>query len=339
MRLDEFDYLLPEELIAQYPAAQRTGSRLLIMEGDRLHDGLFPDLLNYLQPNDCLIFNNTRVMPARLYGLKPTGGKVEILVERLLTQDRVLCHLRSSKSPKPGALIYFGEAQAEVLGRQEEFYILRLLNGSWLDLMNAQGELPLPPYMCRSAQSSDIERYQTVYNRHLGAVAAPTAGLHFDQALLDKISALGISFGFVTLHVGAGTFLPIRADNIADHKMHSEWAQVPQSVVDLVRETRERGGRVFAVGTTSVRSLETAARSGQLEAFSGDTNIFIYPGVEFRVVDGMITNFHLPKSTLIMLVSAFMGKENIFKAYEHAVDQKYRFFSYGDAMLLIRGLD
>lgn len=336
MRIDEFNYDLPEELIAQYPAAKRTDSRLLVMNHEGLHDHHFPDLLEYLQPNDCLIFNNTRVMPARLYGTKETGGKIEILLERILTEDRALCHLRASKSPKPGAQLNFGETRAEVVGRQEEFYILQLLNNSWVDLMNAQGELPLPPYMSRHAESSDSERFQTVYNQHLGAVAAPTAGLHFDQPLLDKISANGIQFGFVTLHVGAGTFLPIRAETIAEHKMHTEWAEIPQSVVDLISQTRARGGRVFAVGTTSVRSLETAARSGQLEAFSGDTNIFIYPGYEFKVIDGMITNFHLPESTLIMLVSAFMGKERIFKAYEHAIHQRYRFFSYGDAMLLIR---
>lgn len=335
MNVVDFDYPLPDHLIAQYPAKERTASRLLVLDGENTHDQLFPDLLHYLQPNDCLIFNNTRVMQARLYGQKASGGRVECLVERILTDTLALCHLRASKSPKPGSELLFGPFKALVTGRQEAFYLIELLDSTWPKLMDQEGELPLPPYMQREAQLEDQERYQTVYSQPLGAVAAPTAGLHFDEALLEQIKKKGVCVGFVTLHVGAGTFLPVRVDNIAEHQMHSEWAQLSQDVVNLVNQTRQKGGRVIAVGTTTVRTLETAARSGQLEAFSGDTNIFIYPGYQFKVIDGMVTNFHLPKSTLMMLVSAFMGKDRIFQAYQHAIDKQYRFFSYGDAMLLI----
>jgi S-adenosylmethionine:tRNA ribosyltransferase-isomerase len=335
MKLKDFDYTLPPELIAQYPAKERTASSLLVLDGNKTLDKQFPDLLDYLAPNDCLIFNNTRVMPARLFGQKASGGKVECLVERILTENLALCHMRASKSPKLDSELLFGESRAMVTGRQDAFYLLTLQDTTWLKLMEQQGQLPLPPYMERSPELVDAERYQTVYSQPLGAVAAPTAGLHFDEALLAKIQDKGVSIGFVTLHVGAGTFLPVRVENVLEHQMHSEWAEVPQSVVDLVAQTHARRGRVIAVGTTSVRSLETAARSGELQTFSGDTNIFIYPGYTFNIVDAMITNFHLPQSTLMMLVSAFMGKDRIFAAYEHAVQQKYRFFSYGDAMLLI----
>ncbi len=335
MKVSDFDYFLPEELIAHYPAQERTASRLLVLQGDTTLDQQFPDLLDYLTPNDCLIFNNTRVMPARLYGQKASGGKIECLVERVLTEHLALCHVRASKSPKPGTELLFGPHTATVAGRQNEFYLVELGTLSWLALMNQEGELPLPPYMERSPEAQDAERYQTVYSQPLGAVAAPTAGLHFDDALIHKITEKGVATAFVTLHVGAGTFLPIRVETVAEHQMHSEWAEVSQAVVDLIRETKAKGGRVFAVGTTTVRTLETAARGGELKAFSGDTNIFITPGYEFQVIDALVTNFHLPKSTLMMLVSAFMGKDRMMRAYQHAVEERYRFFSYGDAMLLI----
>lgn len=335
MKISDFDYPLPDHLIAQYPAKERTASRLLVLEGDTLSDKHFPDLLTYLKPEDCLIFNNTRVMPARLYGQKASGGKLECLVERVLTDSLALCHLRASKSPKIGSELTFGPYTATVTGRQDAFYLITLAQASWLELMQAEGELPLPPYMQRGAQSADQDRYQTVYSSPLGAVAAPTAGLHFDEPLLEKLRATGVSLGFVTLHVGAGTFLPVRVDTIAEHQMHHEWAEVSQEVVDLIAQTRARGGRVFAVGTTTVRSLETAARSGTLEAFTGDTNIFIYPGYQFKIIDGLVTNFHLPKSTLMMLISALMGKDRVMQAYQHAITHEYRFFSYGDAMLLL----
>jgi S-adenosylmethionine:tRNA ribosyltransferase-isomerase len=336
MNISDFDYTLPEELIAHYPAKERTASRLLVLNGQETLDKRFIELTDYLRPNDCLIFNNTRVMPARLFGQKASGGKIECLIERVLTDKLALSHVRASKSPKPGTLLHFGGGiEAEVTGRQNEFYLIALKTKTWFEVMAEAGELPLPPYMERSPEAQDAERYQTVYSNPLGAVAAPTAGLHFDDNLLTTIQEKGVSLGFLTLHVGAGTFLPIRAETIAEHTMHSEWAQVPQSVVDLIEKTRKQGGRVIAVGTTTVRSLETAALSGQLEPFHGDTNIFIYPGFKFKVIDAMITNFHLPKSTLMMLVSAFMGKDRIFSAYEHAVKERYRFFSYGDAMLLI----
>jgi S-adenosylmethionine:tRNA ribosyltransferase-isomerase len=337
MRVDDFDYALPEALIAQYPPQERRASRLMVVGPERTLDQQFPDLLSHLQPNDCLIFNNTRVMRARLFGQKATGGHIECLVERILTESLALCHLRASKSPRPGSFLQFGAHQAQVKGREGAFYLISLRDTTWLELMEGQGELPLPPYMHRSPEAEDAERYQTVYNQTLGAVAAPTAGLHFDQALLKEIEAKGIGLGFVTLHVGAGTFLPMRVETLAEHRMHSEWAEVPQSVVDLVNQTRARGGRVFAVGTTTVRSLESAAREGELKPFAGDTQLFITPGFEFKAVDAMITNFHLPKSTLMILVSAFIGKARIFQAYEHAIQAQYRFFSYGDAMLLLPG--
>jgi S-adenosylmethionine:tRNA ribosyltransferase-isomerase len=336
MRTDDFDYFLPDELIARYPAQERTASRLLVVQKDKTLDKRFSDLLEFLNPNDCLIFNNTRVMPARLFGQKASGGKIECLVERVLTENLALCHVRASKSPKIGTEVFFGNEVAQVTDRQNEFFLLTLKTNIWFQLMDNQGELPLPPYMERSPESTDAERYQTVYSQPLGAVAAPTAGLHFDETLLNAIKTKGIQTGFVTLHVGAGTFLPIRVETIAEHQMHSEWAEVSSDVVELINQTRARGGRVIAVGTTTVRTLETAARSGELETFSGDTNIFIYPGYQFKIIDAMITNFHLPKSTLMMLVSAFMDKDRMMQAYAHAIEQQYRFFSYGDAMLLMQ---
>ncbi len=336
MQTTDFDYPLPEHLIARYPLAQRTQSRLLHCDRQTgaVIDRQFSDILALLQPNDCLIFNNTKVMPARLYGHKPTGGKIELLIERLVDSHTALAHVKSSKTLKPGAVIMLqNNIQITLQSREQNLFRLHAPR-EWLDIMQEQGEMPLPPYMLRHSETLDTERYQTVYAQEFGAVAAPTAGLHFDEALLTAIKNKNIATATVTLHVGAGTFQPVRVDNIHEHVMHSEWLDVDEEVCALVRETKQRGGRVIAVGTTTVRSLETAARSGELQPYCGDTDIFIYPGYKFKVVDAMITNFHLPKSTLIMLVSAFSGMEMIRQAYAHAIAQEYRFFSYGDAMFL-----
>ena len=342
MRRTDFHFDLPPELIAQHPAAERSASRLLCLDGDSgaLADRRFRDLPELLRAGDLLVFNDTRVIPARLFGRKETGGRVEVLVERVLDERRVLAHLRASKSPKPGGrLTLEGGIEAEMLGRRGELFELVLSGAegaSALDLLEAHGHMPLPPYIARADASEDRERYQTVYADKRGAVAAPTAGLHFDQAMLDRLVEQGVASTFVTLHVGAGTFQPVRVDDIRDHRMHAEYIEVNESVVTAVARTRARGGRVVAVGTTSVRSLESAARGGELRPFAGDTDIFITPGHEFRVVDALLTNFHLPESTLLMLVSAFAGHDKVMAAYRHAVRQKYRFFSYGDAMFLTR---
>ncbi|HAY92294.1 tRNA preQ1(34) S-adenosylmethionine ribosyltransferase-isomerase QueA, partial [Shewanella sp.] len=289
---------------------------------------------------DLMVFNNTRVIPARMFGQKASGGKLEILVERMLDDKRILAHVRSSKSPKVDSLIHLdGGYQMKMVARHDTLFELELLSElTILEVLEAVGHMPLPPYIDRPDEDADKERYQTVYNQNPGAVAAPTAGLHFDDAMLDALKAKGVNVAFVTLHVGAGTFQPVRVDTILEHKMHSEWANVPQDVVDLIAQTKAAGKRVVAVGTTSVRSLESAARAslGELKAFSGDTDIFIYPGYEFQVVDAMVTNFHLPESTLIMLVSAFAGFDHVMAAYQHAITQKYRFFSYGDAMFVTK---
>lgn len=302
-----------------------------------LHDRQFPDLLEWLSPGDLLVFNDTRVIPARLFGQKATGGHIEILVERILDAQRCLAHIRASKSPKPGSVLHVGANTLQVMGRHDALFELTLDpdQGELLALLEAQGHMPLPPYIERDDTSADRERYQTVYGRHPGAVAAPTAGLHFDEGLLARIAEKGIHTAFTTLHVGAGTFQPVRSDSIFEHRMHKEWLRVGAETVDRVKATKAAGKRVFAVGTTSVRSLETAAMSGELQPFEGDTDIFIYPGYRFRVIDGLITNFHLPESTLIMLVSALAGREFVLQAYAHAVQQRYRFFSYGDAMLIV----
>ncbi|MCU7916036.1 MAG: tRNA preQ1(34) S-adenosylmethionine ribosyltransferase-isomerase QueA [Candidatus Thiodiazotropha sp. (ex Gloverina cf. vestifex)] len=336
MRLSDFEYHLPEELIAQFPVGERSASRLLgLLPGEMApKDMTFRDLPSLLRPGDLLVFNNTRVMQARLFGHKETGGKIELLIERVLSSDRTLAHLRASKTPKAGSRLQIGEHQVSVEGREGELFLLRLLQGDFYSLMTAEGHMPLPPYIQRDDEGQDLDRYQTVYAEHLGAVAAPTAGLHFDQDLLDQILSMGIDQAYVTLHVGAGTFQPVRSDDLDEHNMHSEFVDVDQSVCDKVRETRARGGRVVAVGTTSVRSLEAASQSGDVAPFKGETQLFIKPGYRFNSVDAMITNFHLPKSTLLMLVAAFSGYERIMRAYRHAVDQHYRFFSYGDAMFL-----
>jgi len=340
MRRSDFSYELPEELIAQHPAAQRAASRLLVLDGmtGRVEDRRFSDLPGLIRAGDLLVFNDTRVIPARLLGRKSTGGKVEVLVERILGQGRVTAHVRASKPPGAGTrLILEGQVEAQVLRRRGELFELALVDPRPVcEVLESVGRVPLPPYIRRRAEALDAERYQTVYGRRPGAVAAPTAGLHFDQATVAQLEQSGAGICFVTLHVGAGTFQPVRTEAVEDHRMHAEYAEVPSDVVDAVRDTRRRGGRVVAVGTTSVRALESAARGGTLAPFSGDTDMFIYPGYRFRCVDAMVTNFHLPESTLLMLVCAFTGTDHVLRAYRHAVRQSYRFFSYGDAMFLTR---
>ncbi|EHK68633.1 S-adenosylmethionine:tRNA ribosyltransferase-isomerase [Pseudomonas psychrotolerans L19] len=338
MHVADFHFDLPESLIARHPLAERRGSRLLVLDGPsgELSHRHFADLLGYLRPGDLMVFNDTRVIPARLFGQKASGGKLEILVERVLDEERVLAHVRSSKSPKPGSRILIdGGAEAEMVARHEALFELKFAEPV-LPLLERVGHMPLPPYIDRPDEAEDRERYQTVYARNAGAVAAPTAGLHFDEPLLEAIRAKGVATAFVTLHVGAGTFQPVRVERIEDHHMHREWLQVDQAVVDAVAACRARGGRVIAVGTTSVRSLESAARDGELKAFAGETDIFLYPGRPFHVVDALVTNFHLPESTLLMLVSAFAGYRETMAAYATAVAEGYRFFSYGDAMFITR---
>ena len=339
--LSDFDYALPPELIAQYPIAERSASHLLDGRGDAAVDRAFTDLPALLQPGDLLVFNNTKVLNARLRAVKATGGVVEVLVERLLSPTLALTQLRASHAPKPGTrIVIAGKFRAEIVGRDERFFQLQLLDaasGNFETLMREFGELPLPPYMQRAAGESDTARYQTVYAQHEGAVAAPTAGLHFDEHTLAACRKRGIEMAHVTLHVGAGTFLPVKTESIAEHKMHRERYVLPQVTVDAINECKARGGRVVAVGTTSVRTLEGCMREcGELREHTGETDIFITPGYEFKVVDMMLTNFHLPKSTLLMLVSAFSGYEHICALYAHAINERYRFFSYGDAMLLSR---
>jgi S-adenosylmethionine:tRNA ribosyltransferase-isomerase len=341
MKLSDFDYELPQELIAQQALSDRAASRLLVVaEGGECKDQTFRDIVDLIEPNDLLVFNNTKVLPARLFGEKATGGKLEVLVERLLDENNLLAHVRSSKSPKPGAFIQLeGAFDAEVVRRHDTLFELRFISGderNAIDLLEQYGHMPLPPYIERDDTQDDRTRYQTVFAEKPGAVAAPTAGLHFNEELFKAIQAKGVETAEVTLHVGAGTFQPVRVEDLSEHVMHSEWIDVPQSVCDAVAACHERGGKVIAVGTTTVRSLETAAQTGELKPYQGDTNIFITPGYQYQVVDRLITNFHLPKSTLLMLVSAFSGYETMKKAYLHAVEQKYRFFSYGDAMFLSR---
>ena len=354
MQLADFDYQLPEELIAHHPPARRGDSRLLCLDRGTGHIShmKFTQLTELLSPEDLLVFNNTRVIPARLFGHKESGGKVEVLIERVVSDRQALAQIRASKSPKAGSVLLFPDGikrgaflagfapdarmtKATVLEREDDFFLLRFdCDSSLIEFLERVGHMPLPPYIKRGDELSDRERYQTVYGKVPGAVAAPTAGLHFDEAMLQRLEDKGVQKAFVTLHVGAGTFQPVRVANITEHQMHSEWLQVPESVVLKIKECKQRGGRVIAVGTTSVRSLETAGRDGGLAPFEGETDIFIYPGFEFRAIDAMITNFHLPQSTLLMLVSAFAGKEKILGAYEEAIRERYRFFSYGDAMFI-----
>jgi len=346
MKRADFAFDLPEELIAQQPLPERSASRLLEVDGQsgEITHRVFTDLPALLAPGDLLIFNNTRVLPARLYAQKQTGGKAEILIERLLGDGGALAHVRASKSPREGMLLIItsapesdlSELAVRVIGREGALYRLAPESGSIKEMMRRFGHMPLPPYIERSDTPEDRDRYQTVFGRRDGAVAAPTAGLHFDQPLLDTLKLAGIAISEVTLHVGAGTFQPVRADNIEEHIMHSEYVEVDQACCDAIARCRSQGGRVVAIGTTAVRSLETAARDGIPEPYSGDTDIFLYPGCKFNVVDAMVTNFHLPESTLIMLVSAFSGMDNIRSAYASAIENRYRFFSYGDAMFLTK---
>ncbi len=348
MKLSEFSFDLPNELIAQYPLENRTDSRLLCLDGinGALSDQVFSQLPELLKAGDLLVFNNTQVIPARLYGQKSSGGKIEVLVERILDEHSCLAQIRSSKSPKTDAILHIGIDKGDgfsvkMLGRQGDLFHLQLTEcekESLFDLLDQYGHIPLPPYVERADEQTDLQRYQTVYAKEKGAVAAPTAGLHFDQDLLAQLAQQGIDSAYVTLHVGAGTFQPVRVDNILDHKMHSEYVDVPEQTVQKIRQTQAQGGRVIAVGTTAMRSLESASVSGQsaneMGEFHGDTDIFIYPGYQFKTVDAMITNFHLPESTLIMLISAFAGLSHVKQAYQHAIEEKYRFFSYGDAMFI-----
>ncbi|MDR9497583.1 MAG: tRNA preQ1(34) S-adenosylmethionine ribosyltransferase-isomerase QueA [Hydrogenovibrio sp.] len=344
MRRQDFYFDLPQTLIAQHPVAQRSASRLLVMQGDRLTDVAFGDLLAYLRPEDCLIFNNTRVIPARLHGHKASGGKVEVLVERILGDTRVWAHVRASRAPTAGTeLTLEQQIPVTVTGREGALFELvfdppATGHATALEVIEAFGHMPLPPYIEREDDDADQERYQTVYASRPGAVAAPTAGLHFDEPLLETLAERGIATGFVTLHVGAGTFKPVQVDDIAEHTMHAEVIEVPAETVNLIERTHERGGRVIAVGTTCIRALESAAKFSETERlapFQGETDIFITPGYRFQVVDALVTNFHLPESTLIMLVSALGGYDNTMAAYRHAVEAQYRFFSYGDAMLVL----
>lgn len=334
MKTSDFKFNLPDELIAQFPLKERSDSRLLVVKDGKLDDQYFHNIIDQISSDDLLVFNNTQVIPARLHGKKSTGGKIEILIERVLNETSALAHVKASKAPKKGALLVINdEFSATVSSRESSLFKLEF-NRPLLPALDLFGHIPLPPYIEREDEQSDFERYQTVYGRIPGAVAAPTAGLHFDKTLLDTIKAKGIETTEVTLHVGAGTFQPVRVDNILDHHMHSEYIEVGDDTVAKVNACKQRGGRVIAVGTTSVRSLESAALKGSLQTFSGDTNIFIYPGYEFKVIDALITNFHLSESTLLMLVCALAGYDTMMNAYQHAVNEKYRFFSYGDAMFI-----
>lgn len=334
--LSDFDFDLPSELIAQAPLSERSASRLLQVRPDRLADRQFSNILELLQPGDVLVFNDTRVLNARFYGVKETGGKVEVLVERVTDATTVLAQVRASKSPAAGMKLRLADAFEVTVGeRAGEFFTLHFPSDA-IPLIDQYGNLPLPPYIAHAADAVDEQRYQTVYAKNPGAVAAPTAGLHFDQPLLERLQARGIQLAWLTLHVGAGTFQPVRSENIAEHQMHSEWYSISQQTVDMIEAAQRAGRDVVAVGTTSLRALESASQTGRLVAGSEDTQIFITPGYRFQTVTRLITNFHLPKSTLMMLVSAFAGYDRIRSAYAHAIEQRYRFFSYGDAMLLDR---
>ena len=334
--LSDFDFDLPSELIAQIPLPERAASRLLIVGETHYEDRVFSELLSFLQAGDVLVFNDTKVLNARFYGVKQSGGKVEVLVERVLDARTVLAQVRASKSPLPGTGLRLADSFDVSVGeRSGEFFVLHFPLDA-IELIDRYGQLPLPPYIQHAADATDTQRYQTVYAKHPGAVAAPTAGLHFDQALLDQLQQQGVLLTWLTLHVGAGTFQPVRTENLAEHQMHSEWYRLPQTTVDIIETAKRSGRKVIAVGTTSMRALESASQTGELVAGSSDTQLFVTPGYQFKTVDRLITNFHLPKSTLMMLVSAFAGVDRIRHAYSHAIAQRYRFFSYGDAMLLDR---
>jgi S-adenosylmethionine:tRNA ribosyltransferase-isomerase len=334
--LPDFDFDLPSELIAQVPLPERAASRLLKVGDTQCEDRVFSELPSFLQLGDVLVFNDTKVLNARFYGVKQSGGKVEVLVERVLDARTVLAQVRASKSPLPGTVLRLADSFDVSVGeRSGEFFVLHFPSDA-IELIDRYGQLPLPPYIQHAADATDTQRYQTVYAKHPGAVAAPTAGLHFDQALLDQLQQQGVLLTWLTLHVGAGTFQPVRTENLAEHQMHSEWYHLPQTTVDIIETAQRSGRKVIAVGTTSMRALESASQTGELVAGSSDTQLFVTPGYQFKTVDRLITNFHLPKSTLMMLVSAFAGVDRIRHAYSHAIAQRYRFFSYGDAMLLDR---
>jgi len=334
--LSDFDFDLPSELIAQVPLPERAASRLLKVGDTQCEDRVFSELPSFLQPGDVLVFNDTKVLNARFYGVKQSGGKVEVLVERVLDARTVLAQVRASKSPLPGTGLRLADSfEVSVGERSGEFFVLHFPLDA-IELIDRYGQLPLPPYIQHAADATDAQRYQTVYAQHPGAVAAPTAGLHFDQALLDQLQQQGVLLTWLTLHVGAGTFQPVRTENLAEHQMHSEWYRLPQTTVDIIETAKRSGRKVIAVGTTSMRALESASQTGKLVAGSSDTQLFVTPGYQFKTVDRLITNFHLPKSTLMMLVSAFAGVDRIRHAYSYAIAQRYRFFSYGDAMLLDR---
>lgn len=339
MKKSDFNYQLPEALIAQKPLQERSASRMLVLgrESGSLDDHQFVELLDFLRPDDLVVFNDTKVIPARLYGQKSSGGKVEILIERIESERQALAHIKASKAPKPGSrLILDGGVSCDMLEREQDLFRLRFnCQSSLLELLAEIGHIPLPPYIDRADDADDLHRYQTLFAQQAGAVAAPTAGLHFDQTMLDQLDTKGIAKAYVTLHVGSGTFQPVRVENLAEHIMHKEFFQVSAETVAAVEATRQRGGRVVAIGTTAVRALESASQSGQLQAGFGDTDLFITPGYSFKSVDVLLTNFHLPESTLLMLISAFAGYEPVRQAYQHAISERYRFFSYGDAMLII----
>ena len=337
MKKSDFNYLLPDALIAQKPLAERDASRLLCMNrdsGERV-DRLFTDFIGLIDKCDLLVFNDTKVIPARLFGKKQSGGKVEVLIERILDENHAIAHVKASKSPKPGSLIELDRNfHCLVQGRADDLFQLEFIDAKILWILEQIGHIPLPPYITRADDEFDLTRYQTVFAREAGAVAAPTAGLHFDLAMMDKIRAKGVQTAFVTLHVGSGTFQPVRVEQLSEHIMHNEYFAVSSETAAAVSQVRDRGGRVIAIGTTAVRALESASKNGKIEPGFGYTDLFITPGYQFRSVDAMLTNFHLPESTLLMLVSAFAGYEPIMNAYEHAIDRSYRFFSYGDAMFL-----
>ena len=338
MKKSDFNYHLPEHLIAQKPLDDRVASRLLCMDKSTgvLTDKMFVDFVDLINENDLVVLNDTKVIPARLYGKKQTGGKVEILIERVRDEHHAVAHIRASKSPKAGAIIELdNDFECEVTGREEDLFCLEFKGEKTiLGLLDQIGHIPLPPYITREDDAEDYTRYQTVFAKQAGAVAAPTAGLHFDQATIDKLEQKGVAKTFVTLHVGSGTFQPVRVDNLADHIMHKEYYSVSQKTVDAILQTKEQGGRIIAIGTTAVRALESASTTGHIQTGFGDTDLFITPGYSFKSVDAMLTNFHLPESTLLMLISAFAGYDHVMQAYQHAIKQSYRFFSYGDAMFL-----
>jgi len=334
MKLSDFDFDLPRSLIAQYPSKSRTDSKLLVLR-DILVDSTFSQLGDFLKPNDLLVLNDTKVIPARLFGHKDSGGKVEVLVERLVNDHEALVMIKSSRSPKIGSYIILeNKSRFIICDKKDGIYTVDFGSFSILNVLNEIGHIPLPPYIDRVDDNEDHSRYQTVYAKNDGAVAAPTAGLHFDELLLSSLVKKGISHAFITLHVGAGTFQPVKVEDIEGHKMHSEYYEISTETIDKIEQAKAIGGRIIAVGTTAVRALESASVNGKLINQKGDTDIFIYPGFKFQIVDAMITNFHLPKSSLLMLVSAFIGFDEMFETYRHAIKEQYRFFSYGDAMLL-----